>query len=108
VFFYVGLGVTAAVGTFSVVSAVDTVTQHQTYVNHGCRDGTGALADCNGRASDGKDAQLRTNVAFAVTGALAVGTAALGLFAVRWQKDEKTALALGVQPGGVALELTTR
>jgi hypothetical protein len=100
--------VTAVAGTLAVASAIDTVTRHQTYLDHGCRDGTGTPSDCNGRASDGKDAQLRTNVAFAVTGALAVGTAALGLFAVRWQADEKTALALGVRPGGIALELTTR
>jgi hypothetical protein len=107
VFFYVGLGLTAAAGTAGVAFAIDTITQHQAYVDHHCTDGTGVASECASRSNNGKDAQLRTNVAFAVTGGLAVGSAALGLFAVRWQKDEKTAVALGVSPGGVALELAT-
>jgi hypothetical protein len=47
----------------------------------------------------GRDKQLRTNVALAVTGVLAVSTAAVGIFFTRWS-GSKARPSVGLAPGG--------
>jgi len=61
------------------------------------------------RSQLGQAAQTRTNVLLGVTGAAALATAAVGIFAVRWSRTDggtpgaAAALALCPGPGGVAV-----
>lgn len=108
VWFYGGAGLTAALAGLTIASALDTVSHHDKFRTAGCVSGQGAVSpSCDGLALDGKSAELRTNVGVGVTAALAVTTATLGIFFVRWQKDETTRVSLGVRPGGAFVELST-
>jgi len=86
VWFFVGVGVTAALGGMTVLSGLDTVHQHDRFASDGCSLGsTGPRpADCDSRATDGQSAKTRTNVLLAVTGVAAIATAITGAFFVRW------------------------
>jgi hypothetical protein len=67
--FYLGLGLTLVGGGLTIASAVDTKGKHDDFE----QAPSAALAD------EGEGAQLRTNVALGVTGALALTTAVLGV-----------------------------
>lgn len=73
--FWASLGVTAVAGGLSIWSGVDTLDKHAAFVARETDD-----------PSSGKEAQTRTNVLFVVTGAAAIATAAVGIFAVRWSR----------------------
>jgi hypothetical protein len=81
--FWVGFGVTALFATFAIASGVDTLNQHAEFEQD--QTGPGAAQ----AARDGEAAETRTYVLWAFTGALAAGTTALGIFAVRWDDDPK-------------------
>lgn len=93
--FFVGAGLTAVAGAFTVASGVDTLDKH------GQWDQTGD-ASVN---SSGRSAQTRTNVLVAVTGGLGLATLGLGLFGVRWGKSKvtKASASLGVDGDGPVL-----
>lgn len=84
--FFVGLGVTAALGAFSTWSGLDAMKQHDDFEANGCAlNGRGPVpADCNARADDGDAAKTRTNVGIALTGVAAAVTVMTGAFFVRW------------------------
>jgi hypothetical protein len=94
--FWILTGATSLVGLGSVLSALDTSSKHGTFVDAGCGAGS-AAARCGDLSSAGKNAQLRTNVLFAVTGALAVTTGVTGAFFVRWTREPSGAVALELQ-----------
>jgi hypothetical protein len=99
--FWVGLGATAVAGTFTALSGAFTLNAHDRFEQGGCAIGaTGPrAADCDARGSDGKSDQLRTNVLLTTTAVLAVATAVIGVFAVKW-RDGTTAR---VTAGGLEL-----
>jgi len=108
VFFYGAAGLTTLAGGLTLASALDTASQHDKFKSTGCVSGTGPVStSCSAIESSGKDAQLRTNIGIGVTAALAVSTAALGVFFVRWHGPEGTRVSLGVRPGGAVMELVT-
>jgi hypothetical protein len=84
--FFVGLGVTAALGAFTTWSGIDAVKQHDEFESNGCAlNGRGPVpADCNARAEDGDAAKTRTNLGIALTGVAAAITVVTGAFFVRW------------------------
>jgi hypothetical protein len=90
-FFWIGAGATVVLGGVTAWSGVDTLDRHQQWA-----DGDDGAEDA------GKAAQLRTNVLIGVTGALALGTAAIGIWAVDWGggKAPKSA-RVAVAPGAV-------
>jgi hypothetical protein len=81
--FAAAAGATAVLGGLTVWSGLDTSNRHSSFANTGC-SAANPPAECGSLRSDGLSAEHRTNVLLAGTAALAVGTAALGLFFVRW------------------------
>ncbi|MDB4939191.1 MAG: hypothetical protein JWP87_6163 [Labilithrix sp.] len=95
--FFVGLGLTAVVGGVTVVSGLDAVSKHDRFKTGNCASGgTGELpVDCGEMSDAGKRAQTRTNVLVGATAVLAVTTAAIGIFAVRWRNGTQARLTFG-------------
>jgi hypothetical protein len=94
VWFWASLGLTAAFVAGTVASGVDTKNKHDTFVE------TGELRIA------GHSAQVRTNVLFGFTSALALATAGLGIFAVDWGDDEAPETArLFAGPAGLSLSV---
>lgn len=73
--FFVGVGITAALGAGTIASGLDTLRAHRAY-NADKSDAT--------VAESGESAMVRTNVLLVATGVTALATAAIGVFAVRW------------------------
>jgi len=94
----VGVGATVATGAVATWSALDTKGAFDSYKSDLPRlDQT----EANRRVEDGHALETRSNVLWAVTGALAVGTVALGVFVVDWAPSKETAVVIG--PGAAAL-----
>jgi hypothetical protein len=94
--FWVGIGLTTIVGGASLASGVDTLHQHQVFAANPSAAGQ----------QDGRAAQLRTNVLFGVTAALAVATAGVGIFAVRWDRGQKTSASVDLAARGLGFAVT--
>jgi hypothetical protein len=101
-FFFAALGTTVVAGGISVWSAFDTRHRHTEFVNAGCN--RAPSSSCDALASDGDAAQTRTNVLLAVTGALAVTTATLGVF-VRWHGAHGESIAITPNGAGASLRV---
>lgn len=91
VWFWLGAGVTIAVGGATALSALDTASTHDDFA-----------ADRSNvdLANEGKSGERRTVVLGAVTGVLAVSTAVIGLVLVDWNKN-KGNVAIG--PGAMRI-----
>jgi hypothetical protein len=89
-FFWIGAGATVVLGGVTAWSGVDTLDRHEQW-----DEGDDGAKDA------GKAAQLRTNVLIGVTGALALGTAAIGIWAVDWGGSTPKSARVAVAPGGV-------
>lgn len=95
--FFVGLGLTVATGATTLGLGLWTASIHSDFGDRGCA--TAAYAGCNGLASEGKGAQLATNVLGGVTGGLALTTIIIGIF-TRWHKPTPVFVThLGVGDG---------
>ncbi len=94
--FWVGIGLTTIGLGASIASGVDTLHLHQVF----------AAQPNAARQDDGRAAQLRTNVFFGVTAALAVATAGVGVFAVKWGNGEKTSTSVDLRTHGLGLAIT--
>ena len=90
--FWVGAGVTSALGVITIASGVDTANKHQAFEN-----------DPNASADSGRAAELRTNVLIAATAVVAAATLAIGLFGVDWN-SRTTAVGRASSLGGPILE----
>ena len=92
--FYVGLGLTAALGGATVVSGLDAVAKHDRFKSDGCASGASGPvpSDCSERGAEGSRAQTRTNVLLGATAVLAVTTVAIAIFAVRWKDGTEARL----------------
>lgn len=112
VFFYVGLGLTTALGAVTVLSGIHTLKVHDRFEHDGCNEGaTGPRApDCGATSDAGKTSTLETNVLLGATAALAIATATTGVLLVKWA-DGTSVRARGAAAPGAAfagLELRTR
>jgi hypothetical protein len=101
-YFFVALGATAIAGGVSVWSAVDTKSRHTQFDDAACN--RAPTPGCGSLASEGDAAQTRTNVMFAVSGALALATATLGVF-VRWSGPHGESIAIAPNGPGAALRV---
>ncbi len=90
-FFWVGVGLTAALGGLTIASRLDASAKHDRFERDGCGlGGTGPVPDgCSALAKSGESADTRTVLALGATGVLAIGTALTGLFFVRWDEPKK-------------------
>lgn len=83
VWFWLGVGVTAALGAATIGSAVDTQSKHEAF-----------LATPSEELQNlGLDAQLRTNLLAGSTGLAGVATIIVGAFFVKWKSDPSTSQA---------------
>lgn len=82
---------TLGAGAVAVVFATGAGNTHEDFVASGCP--TASAPSCEGLASDGRSAQTRANVMFAVTGGLAVTTAVIGIFFTDWGGKKSGATA---------------
>jgi len=76
--FWIGTGLSTALGGVTIASAVDTRNKHAEFRANPSLE----------RSDDGVDAQLRTNLLVASTAAVVVTTAVLGLFFVKWSGSD--------------------
>ncbi|APR75169.1 Hypothetical protein A7982_00515 [Minicystis rosea] len=91
--FIAALGATAAAGGVTIGFGVDTAKKHEGFVSAGC---TGPVhGDCAALADAGRSAQLRTNVALGVTGALAVASVVASVITFRARGADRAALVIG-------------
>lgn len=79
--FWAAAGVTGLAGVTTLWSGLDTIRAHRAYEADLSRLDQ---AEVNARVAEGHDLELRTNILLSVTGVLAAGTTALGLFYTRW------------------------
>lgn len=86
---------TAAAGAVTVISAVDTANQHARFDQDACD--RAPSTPCAGLQTSGRSAQARTDALLGGTAALAAGSAALGIFVVRWTGGRD--VSVGVRPG---------
>lgn len=92
VWFFVGLGVTAAVGGATIASGLDTSSKNDAFARECGSAGSGPVpGDCADRASTGESADTRTNVLLGVTAGLAALTGVTAFF-VRWSSPRSTGL----------------
>lgn len=98
--FFVGAGATAVAGAVATWSALDTKSAFDAYERDLPKF---TQAEANRRVDDGHGLETRTNVLWAVTGALALGTTAVGVFLVDWKPKSESAFVVG--PGTVAYRL---
>lgn len=101
---WVGAGATAVLGAASVVSGLDAVARNDEFKSAGCA--TAGSPACDGMASAGESAQLRTNVLFAGTGLIAIATGALAAFFVDWRPRSSPSAALHLSVGPTSIGLT--
>lgn len=83
VWFWVGLGATAALGAVTIGSAVDTQSKHESFRT----TPTGELQNA------GLDAQLRTNLLAGGTGLVGLATIVVGALFVKWTGEPSTSRA---------------
>ena len=93
---YLGAGATVIAGGLTVLSALDTSSQKDTF------DSERSQANLDA----GKSKQLRTNVLLAVTGGVAVFTGVAAVFLVDWKGRSGENVKLGVAPGSLVLQST--
>jgi len=96
VWFFVGVGLTAALGAATVFSLADTVSKHNEFISRGCP--SVSSNDCLQLGDSGSAAQLRTDVLLGATAAAGAATVILGVFFVRWH-PAGARTSLGVGPG---------
>lgn len=93
IIFYAGVGATVLAAGATVFFAVSTSSSHSDFTNAGCDKAN--FPDCEKLKRDGEQNQLATNIGFAVTGVLAVGTGLIGLFLTNWKGP-----VIAAHPGG--------
>ena len=105
VLFFVGLGVTAALGAGTIVSGIAATNDPGTdAVRKAC---AGKDESCPAY-QDGKSAETRTNILLGATIGAAVVTGVIGVFFTQWSKPSGNAVKVGGTPlpGGAALSTT--
>lgn len=85
--FWTALAATAIGAGFTIGSGLDALSKNDAYIAQRNTIPDSQLAGLRG---DGQAAELRTNVLLGVTSAVAVATAAIGIFAIRWRATTTT------------------
>jgi hypothetical protein len=80
--FFVGAALTVGLGGLTIASAVDTSQKHDGFAAGKC-DQFGSPA-CDTAASNGTNAQTRTNVLIAATAVVGLATIVIGAAFTRW------------------------
>ncbi|MEI9950988.1 MAG: hypothetical protein WDO74_18925 [Pseudomonadota bacterium] len=89
--FWVGVGLTAALGGATLWSGIDTQNNPgPDRVREACKAGS---PDCDSLYNEGLDKQHRTNILLGVTAGLGVATAVVGVFFTDWGGSKKSAAA---------------
>jgi len=105
--FWVGVGVTAAVAGGTIISGISASNTHKDFEDQRC--GQQGSTDCLQRADDGKSAVTRTNILLGATAVSAVATTLVGLFLVDWKPRGESApvsASFSVGPGDARAVLT--
>lgn len=108
--FWVGVGVTAALGATTLWSGIDTQNNPgPDRVRDACKsvDASGAhSSECDSLYNEGVDKQHRTNLLLGVTAGVGVATAVVGAFFTNWGGSKKadTQEAKKVRPDGFSVE----
>jgi hypothetical protein len=92
VWFFVGAGAAVVAGAVTTWSALDTESAFDSYQSDLPKL---SQVEANQRVDNGHSLEARTNVLLAVTGVLALGSAALGVFLVEWHPSTESALVVG-------------
>ena len=93
---YIGAGATVLVGGLTVISALDTASQKDTFDAERSQENLDA----------GKSKQLRTNILLAVTGGFAVLTGVAAVLLVDWKGRSGETVQVGAGPGSLVLRST--
>jgi len=93
---YVGAGAAVVAGGLTVLSALDTTNQKETF----------DAARSQENLDAGKDKQLRTNILLAVTGGITVLTGVAAIFLVDWKGRAGENVKVGAGPGSLVLRST--
>lgn len=93
---YIGAGAAVVAGGLTVISALDTSSQKETFDAQRSQENLDA----------GKDKQLRTNILLAVTGGVAVLTGVAAIFLVDWKGRAGENVKVGAGPGSLVLRST--
>jgi hypothetical protein len=101
--FWIGAGATALLGGAAALSGVDTLSRRDDFERAGCP--AQGSAGCDRISSDGRSAQLRTNLLIGGAAAAALGSVVLATVLVDWRARPRspTATTFMVGPNGVAL-----
>jgi hypothetical protein len=89
--FVVAAATTVGLGAATIASAVDTVNDHVGFDRAGCA--SWPAPSCAALAASGRDAQTWTSWLAVGSSAALAGTAALGIFGVRWHRGGHTVAA---------------
>jgi hypothetical protein len=92
--FVAAAGATLVMGGLALGSGLDTANQHSTFATQGC-GAAGAPSDCTALASNGANAQTRTNVLAAIAGSAGVTAVTLAFF-TRWRSPALRSASLVV------------
>jgi len=90
---WIGAGATAAIGGVTVWSGVDTSQKHDDFAAQDCA--AAGSVTCHRLATDGRDAETRTNVLLAGTAVVGVATIVAGVFFTRFGDDRPGTSARG-------------
>jgi hypothetical protein len=105
---YAAIGVTLALGGFSIASGIDAKSKRSDFENGNCgtdaASSTSPISNCNQLASSGQSAQLRTNLLVAGTAVAVVGT--LAFIVVAKPFGSRSNVAVSASIGGVSGALT--
>jgi hypothetical protein len=96
-FWFAG-GATLVVSAVATWSTLDLLSIRSDWNSARCETSPSPSSNCNGLHDDGKSADTRTVVLWAVAGGLALTTAALGLFFVRWSNGPGGRASVAIVP----------
>jgi len=102
--FWTGAAITAAAGAFTIWSGVDTINDPGAdYVRDLCAEEGADGPNCQAAYNEGRDKQLRTNIAIGATALLGAATIVIGAFATDWGGGKSEAVRLERAPSRTAL-----
>ncbi|HVJ14788.1 MAG TPA: hypothetical protein VM686_05080 [Polyangiaceae bacterium] len=102
--FWTGAAVTAAAGAFTIWSGVDTINNPGAdYVRDICAEEGEDGPNCQSAYNEGRDKQLRTNIAIGATAVLGAATIVIGALATDWGGSSNEAARVSKAPKRSAL-----
>lgn len=107
IWFWAGAGATVVAGAVTAGFGLHALSTHDRFERDGCNVGASGprAADCDATGRSGERATTITNVALGTTAVLAVATAAVGIFFVRWGDGSGVRLTGSVDRVGLELRM---